>query len=143
MIFDAAFGLGPVGALVSAYAFDSEASWFVFSCDFALSSKTDIIHLLDCFRLDPESDVICYKNSTGFLEPLFAIWKPAALAKLKNEFSYNSELSPHSFLRSSSVRHLSPLSKNALFNLNLPGDLEYLTNRLCQLVPLNVDAEIS
>ncbi len=72
VIVDFFHGLGPFGAILSAFRTDPNAAWMVTACDQPLSSA-EHINLLISHR-DPSKVATCYFNpDTEFPEPLITL----------------------------------------------------------------------
>lgn len=126
--------IGPAAALLIAYERDAEASWFVFACDFVLADSKSFLDLKLVYEktlsLNQER-VSCYENSNQFLEPLFAIWTPAALQKLKKNVQENKS-GPSLTLKTLSPLSLKPHHPDILLNANDPAAWNIALKKLVQ-----------
>ena len=109
--------IGPAGGLLAAHCHDPNAYWAVSACDYPLITASDLLHLANEY----EDPVTAFQNSDGFLEPLMAIWSPAALQALQADVS-NGQLSPTSTVDRLKGKRVSPLKEWSLFNTNTPRE---------------------
>lgn len=83
IITDKFIGLGPYGAILSAFQSDPNAAWLVVACDMPLL-KTEDFDFLIYGRNIYKSATACYNPETGFPDPLFTIWEPKIHQSLLN-----------------------------------------------------------
>jgi len=77
IIVDSFQGLGPFGAILSAFRKDPNAAWMVTACDQPLLGSQHIDELIT--QRDPSKVATCYYNpDTDFPEPLITLWEPKA-----------------------------------------------------------------
>lgn len=67
-----------IRSLLCAFQQDSTARWLVMPCDFPLMSVKEVENLL----MHYQEPVTCLEDGRGHLQPLTAVWGPAALAYL-------------------------------------------------------------
>ena len=72
--------IGPAAGLLAAHGFDSQAHWLVIGCDYPLATANALRQLID----EHAGLLTCFDGTNGFCEPLFAIWSPHALEKLRD-----------------------------------------------------------
>lgn len=132
VITDSFTGLGPFGAILSAFRHDPDAAWLVLACDLPLFDDEALRFLLThrnpsavatAFRQAPPlagiSDTAAAE--TGFPEPLIAIWEPKAYARLL-QFLAQGVSCPRKVLINSAVNLLDAPKPEALLNANTPEE---------------------
>lgn len=83
-IYDLIQEVGPIGGILSAFAFAPHKAWLVWACDMPMIGESEIERLVKMRNFKKEATV--YSDSIeGRLEPLFAIWEPQGLKKLEFE----------------------------------------------------------
>lgn len=85
ILFDQWEGIGPAAGLLAAHAHQPAAAWLVLPCDLPSVGPEHVGELASC--RDPRAFATVWELETGFIEPLFAIWEPAALQYLFREVS--------------------------------------------------------
>jgi molybdenum cofactor guanylyltransferase len=122
MIFDSFMGLGPMGAILSAFRENPNVAWLVVACDLPLLDENtlkllienrDISKIATTFR-SPES-------KEGFPEPLITIWEPKSYPILL-QFLAQGISCPRKVLINSDIQILSVTSPETLMNANTPDD---------------------
>ncbi len=121
--------IGPTAALLAAHKFDKSKDWLVLACDFAKITTEDVKYLVGTAHAQPQSEVICYQNKDGFLEPLFAVWRSQALRQLQAEVASGNETGPGRLIQTLSYTSILPLENSSFLNLNYPCDLEALRGK--------------
>lgn len=110
---------GPAGGLLSAWEADPDATWLLVAVDLpllsaatleALASARSTAHLATAFR-----------HPDGTLEPLCAIWEPAAGIALQKRVA-QGDASLRRLLESSRARILDPPDAEALRSVDAPAD---------------------
>jgi len=80
-VVDTYTGLGPNGAILSAFREDPDCAWCVIACDQPLLKSTHLTRLL--IERNTSKLATCYHNpETGWPEPLITIWEPRAYQRL-------------------------------------------------------------
>ena len=125
LIADTFFGLGPFGALLSAFRSDPDAAWIVVACDLPLLGDSAIRQLVE--SRDARKVATAFRSPVNdFPEPLIAIWEPKAylhaLAFLSQGYSC-----PRKVLINSEIRLVEPNEPLALTNVNTPDELDEVT----------------
>jgi molybdopterin molybdotransferase len=118
IICDRIIDHGPASALLAAYEEDPTATWLAFAVDFPLAPLVAFERLLAAHA---RHSLTCYENDDGFLEPLFAIWTPALLARLREQV-FGGNDSPSYAIRT--ARKLDPDSVAVV----KPGEATWLLN---------------
>lgn len=119
---------GPAAGLLAAREFAPDAAWLVTACDLPVLDGETLASLVAA--RDATHQATAYLSPVdGKLEPLCAIYEPAALARLAARASRGGSLSPRDLLESGDTVRVPPRRPAALANVNEPGDLERLQNR--------------
>lgn len=115
-------GLGPYGAILSAFREDPEAAWLVVACDLPLLDVATLHHLRQ--NRNPSAIATAYASpEDGFPEPLMAIWEPKSYPVLLS-FLAQGYTCPRKVLRNSETHLLPAPEADALRNVNTPEQLE-------------------
>jgi len=81
LLHDTFEGLGPNGAILSAFRSDPDSAWLVTACDQPLLTSLHLKNLID--NRTPKKLATCYHNpETGFPEPLITLWEPKSYPRL-------------------------------------------------------------
>nr|WP_294796292.1 NTP transferase domain-containing protein [uncultured Mucilaginibacter sp.] len=127
-IEDTFTGLGPFGAILSAFRHDPNSAWLVVACDLPLLDRLALQYLTD--NRDTSAVATAYKNDTeGFPEPLITIWEPKAYARLLNYLSQGYSC-PRKVLINSDIKLLQAVDSRVLANVNTPEELEEIKEQL-------------
>ncbi len=127
-IADSFTGLGPFGAILSAFREDPDAAWLVVACDLPFLSADTLRYLVEnrsatavatAFR-SPENE---------FPEPLIAIWEPRAYGTLLHFLSLGYSC-PRKVLINSEIALLAAPSPDDLTNVNLPEEYQAALEKL-------------
>ena len=115
-------GLGPFGAILSAFRENPDSAWLVVACDLPLLDESTLKYLLE--NRNPSSLATAYVNAEdGFPEPLITIWEPKSypvlLAYLAQGYSC-----PRKVLINSDTHLLKAPDTTALTNVNTPEELD-------------------
>ncbi|MEX6689719.1 NTP transferase domain-containing protein [Danxiaibacter flavus] len=120
IIEDMAEGKGPAMGLVSAHEKDPDAAWLVVACDLPLLTDHTLRLLIDNRNAS--------KSATSFVspenhlpEPLIAIWEPAGLALLKENYK-NDLFCPRKTLLSTDILLLTNDNPEEQLNANTPEE---------------------
>jgi molybdopterin-guanine dinucleotide biosynthesis protein A len=122
LLADTFEGLGPFGAILSAFREDPEAAWLVVACDLPLLNEKSIRQLRQQRNL---SKLATAFNSpvNEFPEPLIAIWEPRAYPVLL-QFLAQGYSCPRKALINSMVALLDAEDPQVLTNVNNPEEKE-------------------
>lgn len=118
--------IGPAGALLSAMDACPECAWLVIACDLPLINPDFLRFLMAC--RDPEALFTGCANDFG-LEPLAAIWEPAARQILADSIR-KEEYGLRSMMQGRQMRLLTPPTPNVLLNVNNRHDFELICHIL-------------
>ncbi len=122
IIADNFAGLGPFGAILSAFRQKPNQAWLVVACDLPLLDKDTIQQLLD--QRDPSKIATAFNSPVNeFPEPLIAIWEPKSYPILL-QFLAQGYSCPRKVLINSDVQLIDASNPKALMNVNSPEDYE-------------------
>nr|HQU59078.1 NTP transferase domain-containing protein [Saprospiraceae bacterium] len=124
-------GLGPFGAIASAFRQKPDAAWLVIACDLPLLDADTISQLIGFRNI---SKVATAFNSpvNEFPEPLIAIWEPRSYPILL-QFLTQGYSCPRKVLINSNVELLNATKPQALRNVNSPEEMEDVKALINQL----------
>lgn len=115
-------GLGPYGAILSAFREDPDAAWLVVACDLPLLDLATLQHLQE--HRNTSAIATAYASpQDGFPEPLIAIWEPKSYPVLLS-FLAQGYTCPRKVLRNSEIHLIAAPDADTLRNVNTPEELE-------------------
>jgi molybdopterin-guanine dinucleotide biosynthesis protein A len=115
-------GMGPFGAILSAFREQPEKAWLVVACDLPLLDKQTLDFLLA--NRDTSGIATAFESSyNGFPEPLITIWEPKSYPVLLS-FLAQGYSCPRKVLINSDTKIIQALNPDALTNVNTPEELE-------------------
>jgi len=124
LIFDSFLGLGPFGAIASAFRENPNTAWLVVACDLPLLDKETLDYLIE--QRDPSKIATAFNSPDNeFPEPLITIWEPRSYPVLLS-FLAQGYSCPRKVLINSDVALVDALDTQVLTNVNSPEDLEQL-----------------
>lgn len=123
-IEDVYFGLGPYGAILSAFQKDPNSAWLVTACDQPLLNKETLAYLIEN-RNTSKVATAFYNSETHFPEPLITIWEPRAYSRLLYFLSIGYSC-PRKVLINSDIEVVKLKNEMALKNANTPEEYDYL-----------------
>jgi molybdopterin-guanine dinucleotide biosynthesis protein A len=119
---DTFIGLGPYGAILSAFREKPDSAWLVIACDLPLVDANVMQHLVD--SRNTATIATAYKSEINdFPEPLITIWEPKSYPSLL-QFLAQGYSCPRKVLINSEVTLLRSPIADALANVNTPEELE-------------------
>lgn len=119
---DSISGLGPFGAIVSAFREHPNQAWLVVACDIPLINHQSLVQLIE--GRNPSKTATAYFNEeTKFPDPLLTIWEPKAYQDLLHFLSLGYSC-PRKVLINTPIELLNPTDKNVLLNANNPEEYE-------------------
>lgn len=123
IIKDSFEGLGPFGAILSAFRTHPESAWLVIACDLPYINETAIDYLIS--KRNPSKIATAFLNpETNFADPLFTIWEPKSYMVLL-QFLAQGYSCPRKVLINSDVELVDlPVGKKWLKNVNTPEEME-------------------
>ena len=120
IITDVFTGLGPFGAIVSAFREDPDSAWLVMACDQPLINKEHIDTLLHN-RVTSKVATCFYNPDTGFPEPLITLWEPKAYPRLLSFLTLGYSC-PRKVLINSDVHVVEVDDHTFMRNANTPAE---------------------
>lgn len=116
-------GIGPYGAILSAFQFQPDTAWLVVACDLPLLDNDTLKYLLANRNADAMATTF-QSPFDGLPEPLITIWEPKSREVLLS-FLDNGYTCPRKVLIKSENAHvLIPPDPKALMNVNTPEDFK-------------------
>ena len=122
ILIDTYTGIGPYGAILSAFKFMPDAAWLVVACDLPLLDEKTLGYLVANRNEDAMATIFQSPND-GLPEPLITIWEPKSYQVLLSYLSNGHTCPRKVLIKSSDVHLLQPPDGNALMNVNTPEDL--------------------
>jgi molybdopterin-guanine dinucleotide biosynthesis protein A len=121
MLVDTYTGIGPYGAILSAFQFNPNTAWLVVACDLPLLDKKTLDFLIG--NREVNSMATTFQSPFDNLpEPLITIWEPPShevlLSFLSNGFTCPRKV----LIKSSNVHIIQPPNADVLMNVNTPED---------------------
>lgn len=115
-------GLGPYGAILSAFREQPDSAWVVIACDLPLLDTETIGYLIS--QRDVSKIATAFNSPHDeFPEPLITVWEPKSYAVLLSFLSQGYSC-PRKALINSDVNLLNAPDPNALTNVNTPEELD-------------------
>jgi molybdenum cofactor guanylyltransferase len=115
-------GLGPFGAIASAFQSDPNAAWLVVACDLPLVDYAVFEQLIK--ERDPSKLATCFYNpETGFPDPLITLWEPKAYMRML-EFLALGYSCPRKVLINSDVKIVRLENPEILKNVNTKEEFQ-------------------
>jgi len=115
-------GLGPYGAILSAFREKPDCAWLVVACDLPLLDEKTIKHLTD--NRDTAAIATAYQSAfDDFPEPLITIWEPKSYPALLS-FLAQGYSCPRKVLINSEINLLRAPDPEALTNVNTPEEAD-------------------
>jgi len=123
-------GLGPFGAILSAFRQHPDRAWLVVASDMPLLDNKTFQHLVS--RRHIASVATAFRNEeTGFPEPLITIWEPKAYPILLS-FLAQGYSCPRKVLINSDITLINAPDAAVLTNVNTPDEAEKAKQLLAQ-----------
>lgn len=133
IITDSVDGAGPSAGLLSAHAAQPDVAWLVLACDLPLISRQSLAALLQARNpLKAATSFNSHFNNSP--EPLIAIWEPAALAVLQQNFATGKNC-PRKTLLGCDVLVLENVNVMEQFNANTPAEMQEALQQLTDAPP--------
>lgn len=131
VVRDSIVGLGPYGAILSAFREQPDAAWLVVACDLPLLNKAGLQHLVE--KRNTSKLATAYHNpATSWPDPLVTIWEPRSYQVLLQFFSQGYSC-PRKVLINSDIEVVNAVDPQILLNANSPEERqqveELLTSR--------------
>ncbi|MBG9378475.1 NTP transferase domain-containing protein [Panacibacter sp. DH6] len=120
-IADSFTGLGPFGAILSAFREDPDAAWLVVASDLPLLDS-DMLNYLVQYRDASKVATTFESPHDGFPEPLITIWEPKAYPLLLS-FLGQGYSCPRKVLRNADIKMIKAPQPLKLMNVNTEAEL--------------------
>jgi molybdopterin-guanine dinucleotide biosynthesis protein A len=120
VIRDTFTGLGPFGAILSAFREQPAAAWLVVACDLPLVDRATLDQLLQD-RDTRRTATAFHSAATGWPDPLITIWEPRAYP-LMLQFLAQGYSCPRKVLINTDVHVIEPRETDWLRNANDPAE---------------------
>ncbi len=128
LIIDSFTGLGPFGAIASAFRENPNTAWLVVACDLPLLNENTLKTLID--NRKPSAIATTYRSPAPptpqrgerFPEPLITIWEPKSYAILL-QFLAQGVSCPRKVLINSNAHIIDPSVPETLMNVNTPEEM--------------------
>ncbi len=118
IIADSFLGLGPYGAILSAFKYNPNAAWLVVACDQPLLREEHLSVLIK--NRNSAKMATCYYNpETNFPEPLITLWEPKAYPRLLSFLSMGYSC-PRKVLINSDIQIIEVEDDSFMKNVNTP-----------------------
>jgi molybdopterin-guanine dinucleotide biosynthesis protein A len=125
-------GLGPFGAILSAFREKPDSAWLVVACDMPLLGAETFQHLIN--NRNSSSIATAYESAfDGFPEPLITIWEPKSYP-VSLTFLAQGYSCPRKVLINNDTTLLKPLNADELTNVNTPEDFEKIKRQIHQKI---------
>lgn len=121
-ITDTFTGLGPYGAILSAFRENPNAAWLVIACDLPLVDA-ELLQHITANRSVKHIATAYHSDVTNFPEPLITIWEPKAYPALL-QFLAQGYSCPRKVLINSEINLLEVPDTEALANVNTPEEMD-------------------
>ena len=123
-------GLGPMGAILSAFRHNPNTAWMVLACDLPLVTSQTLSFLTE--NRNTSKFATAFVNpENGFPEPLLTIWEPKSYPVLLS-FLAQGYSCPRKMLINSEVQMLKAPDPDVLNNVNTPEEREQALQLLKQ-----------
>lgn len=121
-IVDTFTGLGPYGAILSAFREQPDCAWIVIACDIPLLDSKTLKYLTE--NRNTSAIATAFESPyDGFPEPLITIWEPKSYPVLLS-FLSQGYTCPRKVLRNNDVNIIKAPNPETLTNVNRPEDAE-------------------
>lgn len=125
---DVALGLGPFGALLSAFQAHPDKAWLVLACDLPLADAAALQFLID--NRNPAKIATTFQSPENeFPDPLLAIWEPKSYLVLL-QFLAQGYSCPRKTLINSDIALLQAPNPDWLRNVNTQEEYHILLNAM-------------
>ena len=128
-------GLGPFGAILSAFRERPDSAWLVIACDLPLMDENTLRNLV-AWRNSSSVATAYHSPVTDFPEPLIAIWEPKSYPVLLS-FLAQGYSCPRKVLINTDITLLNAPEPDALTNVNTPEELERIKRVIHQKTATN------
>lgn len=131
VLSDSFLGLGPYGAILSAFRKDPNSAWLVVACDLPFVDRAGLQYLFD--HRDTSSVATAFHNpATNFPDPLLTLWEPRAYPVLL-QFLAQGYSCPRKVLINSPIQNIKVPNDQLLTNVNNPTEFEKVKTFLADI----------
>lgn len=127
IIKDTFTGLGPFGAILSAFRENPNVAWLVMAVDLPLADAPFLKELCAARNTSKQATAIL-NPATDFPDPLITIWEPRSYATLL-QFLAQGYSCPRKVLINSNIELIESSQAEKLKNVNHPQEFEALTGK--------------
>ncbi len=127
-IADTFAGLGPFGAILSAFREYPDHAWLVIATDLPLLDQTALAQLVAKRNISKVATAF-HSPVTGFPEPLIAVWEPRSYPVLL-QFLSQGYSCPRKALINSDIELVEAANPEVLKNVNHPEELKAVREKL-------------
>lgn len=128
VLLDTFQGLGPMGALLSAFREDPDAAWLAVACDLPFLTTETLEYLVS--NRDTTKVATAFQSPVDeFPEPLITIWEPKSYSVLLSFLSQGYSC-PRKVLINSDIKLLQAPEPRDLTNVNHPDEYEKIISDL-------------
>jgi len=121
ILVDSYQGIGPYGAILSAFQFRQNRAWLVVACDLPLIDRSTLTYLMA--NRDVRRMATTFQSPfDGLPEPLVTIWEPKSYPILLDYLSIGISCPRKALIKANDACILQPPDANALMNVNTPED---------------------
>lgn len=125
-------GLGPYGAILSAFREKPDSAWLVVACDLPLIDENTLQYLMDNRNIASVATTFQSPHD-GFPEPLITIWEPKSYPVLLS-FLAQGYSCPRKALINNDITLLNAPYPDTLTNVNTPEELDKIKRVLHQKI---------
>lgn len=122
MVIDSFSGLGPYGAILSAFRTNPNTAWLVTACDQPFITN-ETLEILISKRNPSKVATAFYNPDTDFPEPLITLWEPRAYSHLLHFLSLGYSC-PRKVLINTDIEIIHLDDPSVLKNVNTPEEYE-------------------
>jgi molybdopterin-guanine dinucleotide biosynthesis protein A len=126
-IVDQYEGLGPKGAIMSAFNTHPSNAWLVVATDLYLLNE-DLLQLLIENRNADKRATVFVNKETGYYEPLIAIWEPLSMEHLLSDYEKGITC-PRKTIMNMDVQLIKDAPSAPLTNVNHPETMQEVYHR--------------
>ena len=127
ILADTCTGIGPYGAILSAFQFNPNVAWLVVACDLPLLDKKTLEFLISNRKVHAIATTF-QSPFDNLPEPLITIWEPSSHEVLLTFLSNNFTCPRKVLIKSDNVHIIQPPNADALMNVNTPEDFAKAEN---------------
>jgi len=121
ILVDSYQGIGPYGAILSAFQFRRNRAWLVVACDLPLIDRSTLTYLMA--NRDVRKMATTFQSPfDGLPEPLITIWEPKSYPILLDYLSIGINCPRKALIKANDACILQPPDADALINVNTPED---------------------